>query len=222
MAVESISATSAASLSADFMSLLVTQLQHQDPLEPMKNEELTMQLATLSQLQSTQDISDKFSNLLQSFELTEGGKLIGRVVEFIPDTLGERISGLVSGATVEDGVVTLSVGPYDVKMEDVLAVWPYTGSSGSSSTDVTDQLVGDVNLDNKVDEDDRSLLLDNFGLTTGATWAQGDMNGDGKVDYTDLDLLMAHYGEAAKTAESTNTTTSTTDGTENSGSSKTA
>lgn len=216
MAVESISATSAASLSADFMSLLVTQLQHQDPLEPMKNEELTMQLATLSQLQSTQDISDKFSNLLRGFELTEGGKLIGRVVEFIPDSLGERIGGLVSGATVEDGVVTLSVGPYDVKMEDVLAVRPYTASSSTGTdTTTTTQLIGDVNSDNVVDDLDREILVENFGMTTGAVWAQGDMNGDGAVNYTDITLLMEHYGEAVEAEDES--AAADTDGTDDDG-----
>jgi flagellar basal-body rod modification protein FlgD len=174
---------------------MVTQLQNQDPLDPMKNEELTMQLATLSQLQSTQEISTKFSSLLQNFELTEGGKLIGRVVDFIPDSLGERVSGLVSGATVKDGMVTLTVGPYSVKLEDVLAVKPYTGSS-SSSTETTNQLIGDVNSDNVVDDQDRQILLDNFGLTTGAVWAQGDLNGDGAVNYTDYNLLTEHYGES--------------------------
>jgi len=191
---DSISATSAASLSANYMELLVTQLQNQNPLDPMDNEALTAQLTSLSQLQATEDISTNFSKLMQNFELTEGGKLIGRVVDYIPDTLGERISGLVSGATVKDGVVTLTVGPYSVKLEDVLEVSPYTGSS--TSTETTDQLIGDVNSDGVVDDRDREILLENFGLTTGAVWAQGDMNGDGAVGYTDLDLLMAHYGES--------------------------
>lgn len=200
MAIEGITATSAASLSADFMNLLVTQLQYQNPMDPMKNEDLTMQLATLSQLQATEDISTKFSTMLQNFELTEGGKLIGRVVEFIPDSLGERIRGLVSGVTAEDGAVSLTVGPYSVKLEDVLGVQPYTGNNASDSNLPT-QRIGDVNLDDTVDELDRDILLENFGLTNGATWAQGDLNSDGAVDHADLTLLMEHYGESIETGE---------------------
>ncbi|MBN1556132.1 MAG: hypothetical protein JXA11_15435 [Phycisphaerae bacterium] len=196
MAIESVSATSAASLQANFMDLLVTQLQHQDPLDPMKNEELTMQLATLSQLQHSEEMSAKFSTLLKNFELTEGGKLIGRVVDFIPSTLGERISGLVSGVKSENGTVTLTVGPYDVKLEDVLSVSPYTGQASSGGSETPTQLIGDVNLDNVVDDLDKEILQENFGMTTGATWAQGDLNGDGAVNHMDYTLLMAHYGEA--------------------------
>lgn len=198
MATEAVSSISATSLRADFMNLLVTQMKYQNPLDPMKNEELTMQLATLSQLQATEEISTKFSSLLRNFELTEGGKLIGRVVEFIPSTLGERISGLVSGAKVENGTVTLTVGPYDVKLEDVLAVRPYTGQSSTSETgeETPTTLVGDVNLDNIVNEQDEEILLENFGMTTGAVWAQGDLNGDGAVDHLDYTLLRDHYGEA--------------------------
>ncbi|MBN1943982.1 MAG: hypothetical protein JW849_11875 [Phycisphaerae bacterium] len=200
MATEGISAISSTNLRADFMNLLVTQMKYQNPLDPMKNEELTMQLATLSQLQATEEISTKFSTLLQNFELTEGGKLIGRVVEFIPDELGERISGLVSGATVKDGVVTLTVGPYSVKLDDVLGVWPYSGQSSPGEGEQTPtSLIGDVNLDNTVDQLDLEILQENYGLTTGATWMQGDLNGDGAVDSLDYTLLMDHFGESIET-----------------------
>jgi hypothetical protein len=159
-----------------------------------------MQLATLSQLQATEDISTKFSTMLQNFEMTEGGKLIGRVVDFIPASLGERIRGLVSSVSAKNGTVTLNVGPYQVKLEDVLAVMPYTGSSPTDSETPT-ELIGDVNLDNTVDDEDLQILQENFGLTSGAVWAQGDMNGDGAVDYTDYTLLMENYGQSNSEAE---------------------
>lgn len=198
---EAISAIGAESLRADFMNLLVTQLQHQDPLDPMKNEDLTMQLATLSQLQATEDMSGKFTDLLNRFELTEGGKMIGRVVDFIPPELNERISGLVSGVQVENGTIMLSIGQFKVKLEDVLAISPYTGQqAGETPTEAPTQLVGDLNLDNKVDEMDMEILQENHGISVGATWAQGDLNGDGAVNHIDYEVLMRHYGESIEDA----------------------
>ena len=36
----------------DFIKMMVTQLQHQDPLEPAKNQELLAQMSQIGQLQS--------------------------------------------------------------------------------------------------------------------------------------------------------------------------
>lgn len=42
----------------DFLTLLVTQLKHQDPLQPSENTEFVAQLAQFSSLEGTQNISD--------------------------------------------------------------------------------------------------------------------------------------------------------------------
>ncbi|HMO18559.1 MAG TPA: flagellar hook capping FlgD N-terminal domain-containing protein [Oligoflexia bacterium] len=43
----------------EFLTLLVTQLQNQDPLNPMENEEFAVQLATFSQLEQLVQINEK-------------------------------------------------------------------------------------------------------------------------------------------------------------------
>ncbi len=52
-------------------------------------------------------------------------------------------------------------------------------------------LMGDINLDGFVDDDDMSLLLANWG--TGNEWGLGDLNEDGTVDDDDLSLLLANW-----------------------------
>jgi hypothetical protein len=54
---------------------------------------------------------------------------------------------------------------------------------------------GDLDGDGDVDLTDLSILLGNYGMTSGALYEDGDMDGDGDVDLTDLSLLLAHYGE---------------------------
>ena len=46
-----------------FLSLLVTQLQHQDPLQPQENGEFLAQLAQFSSLESLQTIKDDIAAL---------------------------------------------------------------------------------------------------------------------------------------------------------------
>jgi flagellar basal-body rod modification protein FlgD len=46
-----------------FLTLLVTQLQHQDPLEPMENTEFTAQLAQFSSLEQLQSVNSNLNYL---------------------------------------------------------------------------------------------------------------------------------------------------------------
>jgi hypothetical protein len=55
-------------------------------------------------------------------------------------------------------------------------------------------IVGDLDGDGDVDLTDLAALLGNYGMTSGATWADGDMDGDGDVDLTDLSALLSNYG----------------------------
>lgn len=54
---------------------------------------------------------------------------------------------------------------------------------------------GDLDEDGDVDLSDLAALLANFGVTSGATWADGDLDGDGDVDLSDLAALLAVFGD---------------------------
>ena len=57
-------------------------------------------------------------------------------------------------------------------------------------------LLGDANLDGKVDISDFTLLRHSFGMTSHATWDEGDFDYDGKVDINDFLILRAHFGKS--------------------------
>jgi flagellar hook assembly protein FlgD len=52
-----------------FLQLLVTQLQHQDPLQPTDNTEFIAQLAQFTSLESLQQIKDDMAAMRQLFEI---------------------------------------------------------------------------------------------------------------------------------------------------------
>ena len=68
---------------------------------------------------------------------------------------------------------------------------------GISTITVEVALPGDANLDGKVDVNDLTIVLSNFGSATGMTWGQGDFNYDGRVDVNDLTILLSHFGQSA-------------------------
>ena len=59
---------------------------------------------------------------------------------------------------------------------------------------LSDALPGDANLDGRVDINDLTVVLANYGLT-GATWSQGEFSGSGTVDLNDLTIVLTNYGQ---------------------------
>jgi hypothetical protein len=57
---------------------------------------------------------------------------------------------------------------------------------------------GDLDGDDDVDLSDLSILLANYGMTSGAEYEDGDLDGDGDVDLTDLSGLLAVYGTSCE------------------------
>jgi hypothetical protein len=62
---------------------------------------------------------------------------------------------------------------------------------------MTPRLSGDANLDGKVDVNDLTVVLTNYGQTSGITWAKGDFNNDDKVDVNDLTIVLTHYNQTS-------------------------
>ncbi len=69
----------------EFINLLIAQLQHQDPLEPMEGSEFIAQLAQFSQLDETRKVSagmSKVENYMASLNNFSSLALLGQNAEF--------------------------------------------------------------------------------------------------------------------------------------------
>jgi flagellar basal-body rod modification protein FlgD len=75
----------------DFLNLLVTQLQHQDPLNPAESTEFTAQLAQFSSLEQLSNINDNLKNM----ELFQTSVTNSQAVSYI----GKEITA--SGNTIQ-------------------------------------------------------------------------------------------------------------------------
>ncbi|OQY16553.1 MAG: hypothetical protein B6I36_10105 [Desulfobacteraceae bacterium 4572_35.1] len=78
----SISATSSSKIQTDYMKLLVTQLQNQNPLEPMDNDQMASQLTQFSQLEQLESMKSSFSDVLKRTENSYATSLLGKRVTF--------------------------------------------------------------------------------------------------------------------------------------------
>ena len=64
---------------------------------------------------------------------------------------------------------------------------------------IYNDLPGDANLDGRVDINDLTIVLANYGRT-GSAWSQGEFTGSGTVDINDLTIVLANYGQTAGAA----------------------
>ena len=109
-----------------FMTLLVTQLKNQNPLEPTANEEFVAQLANFSSLEQMELMNENLvgmvvlqqSNALLE-QLTQGSGLIGQNVNYVDSTLGTEHTGRVDSVKVQGGVAVLNVEGKDVPLTSV-------------------------------------------------------------------------------------------------------
>ena len=74
--------TSASKIQMDYMNLLITQLQNQNPLEPLDNNEMASQLAQFSQLQQLETMNESFADVLIATQRDYASSLLNKTVTF--------------------------------------------------------------------------------------------------------------------------------------------
>src|SRR6476661_5053262 len=84
----------------DFIKMMVTQLQNQDPVEPAKNEELLAQMSQIGQLQSSTDLQTSLKSMVMQNNISSAGNLIGKKIQGL-DENGDPVEGLVNSVRVE-------------------------------------------------------------------------------------------------------------------------
>ena len=108
--------------SEDFIKMMITQLQNQDPMEPAKNEQLLAQMSQIGQLQSSTQLKESLEKLVLQNNLGSAGNLIGKTVVGMGDT-GEKVAGTVTSVRVEGTDVRLELdNGTTVRMDRVMQI----------------------------------------------------------------------------------------------------
>lgn len=109
-------ATSANTLGPDsFLTLLMAQLQHQDPTNPMDTQAMVTQLSTIQMVAENRAAR-------QSQEFTQATSLLGRQVTWQDADTGANATGQVSGVVRDGSETHLLVGSATISLGQVLTV----------------------------------------------------------------------------------------------------
>lgn len=130
-----------------FLKILITQLQNQDPMQPLQDKEFIAQMATFTSVEQLMNISKQLDVMNQSLGTVSG--LIGKRVSWIETEFtgeydiktGEKTvtssgSGIVEGIVIRNNVQYAKVGAKEIKLSDILEIDEVPEETPSGNTEI--------------------------------------------------------------------------------------
>ncbi|HEV7178616.1 MAG TPA: flagellar hook capping FlgD N-terminal domain-containing protein [Candidatus Baltobacteraceae bacterium] len=107
----------------EFLTLLTTELQNQDPTQPTDPTQSVTQLAQFSALQYQQQLSSSFANFQGTFGVMQAASLIGK------EATVEETSATTSNSTTVTGTIN------SISVQNGQPYFTMTGSDGKTIAD---------------------------------------------------------------------------------------
>ncbi|NUO08843.1 MAG: hypothetical protein HUU08_09230 [Candidatus Brocadia sp.] len=145
MSMSSTSSLSSEISMDNFLTLFVTQLQNQNPLDPTDNSEFMSQLAQFSALEQEQQQTGYLASMnsidtasLQLDQITMASSFIGKTIEYSndnSDSTSKTLTGVVEGIKLEeDGTVSFIIGGKSVSISNLIKVSDTTTTTTAATT----------------------------------------------------------------------------------------
>jgi flagellar basal-body rod modification protein FlgD len=113
----------------DFLQLLVSQMENQDPLNPQSDTDMAAQMAQFTSLTNSSAMSGSLS-------MMQANSLVGSTVSLQIDS-NTTSSGVVQGVIVQNGAPQIVVNGSDYSLSQVTSVTPTPTSSTSPASGST-------------------------------------------------------------------------------------
>jgi len=106
-----------------FIQLLVTEMENQDPMNPMSNSDILQEIGEIRSVDATTQLTTTLNSVLAGQSVATASSLIGRNINGM-DAQGNTVSGTVSSVSLANGTATLSVGSQSVPLSNVTQILP--------------------------------------------------------------------------------------------------
>ena len=133
----------------DFLKLLVTQLQYQDPLQPMDNTEFIAQTAQFTALEQMQNLNKTMTNA-QAFTTIGKGVFMNTLNE--KTNQREMIYGIVQSVDIINGKPYLNLGDKTAPYEDLERIQDVNLGDNSAMVSQAMSLIGKTIQGIRVDD----------------------------------------------------------------------
>ena len=108
-----------------FLKLMLTELQNQDPLDPLDNSEILAQISQIRAISATDKLSETLDSVLLGQNLGTASGLIGKRIDALSDD-GDSVNGIVDRVTVvvsndeaQIRSLRVHVAEHDIRLENI-------------------------------------------------------------------------------------------------------
>lgn len=106
-----------------FLKLMITELQNQDPLNPLENHQILQQISQIREIEATGQLRDTLDSVLLGQNLANASSLINKQITALDDN-GDEVSGTVSRVSVAENKVRLQVGDQQIDLSKLREILP--------------------------------------------------------------------------------------------------
>ncbi|HEX4144399.1 MAG TPA: flagellar hook capping FlgD N-terminal domain-containing protein [Pirellulales bacterium] len=112
----------------DFIQMMITELQNQDPTSPMSSGQMLQEITQMGQISTSEQLDTTLTGMETGQNLSNASSMIGMQVEGT-DAAGNSVSGTVGSVTIANGSPTLNVGSSTLTLDQITNILPFNASS---------------------------------------------------------------------------------------------
>ena len=105
----------------DFVKLMLTELQNQDPLDPLDNSQMLAQIGTMREIGASDKLTKTLDSLTFSQQISGGAALIGKYAVAVSSG-GAKVEGFVESVSVKNNQALLHLAGSEAPLDNVLSV----------------------------------------------------------------------------------------------------
>jgi len=107
----------------DFLKLMISELQNQDPLNPTDNSQMLQQISQIREIGSTDKLTSTLDSVLLGQNMVSATTMIGKQVKGIGED-GRNVEGTVDRVTVVGGSPSVHIGDTKLKLSNISEIAP--------------------------------------------------------------------------------------------------
>ena len=108
--------------SEEFIQILITELQNQDPFNPSDTNAMLEQISSIRNIESQMDLQTRLEDLVSQNQMSAAGGLIGKYVEGL-NASNNNVSGVVTSIKLSGDEIILELDSgYTLNMNRVLTI----------------------------------------------------------------------------------------------------
>jgi flagellar basal-body rod modification protein FlgD len=106
-----------------FITLLITEMQNQDPTNPMDNSQILQQISQIKSIASNDKLSTTLTSMQLQQNMLSANILMNQNITGLNDQ-GTKVEGKVDKVSIDKDSVTLHIGGDTVRLKNVTAIDP--------------------------------------------------------------------------------------------------